>query len=234
MRLENGLLIADFPRGAGSAAIRIAAKDQYFTVTAAELKVPDAERFTFFQLSPAPNEYIGNMAGLASDDASGVCLRSLALEVDTSFHSPVPQFRASTTAEHGLVGHSIGLAAGPRPQLIPMLRSMAENEPVPKSRVGGPWDISPRSTCCSIEIPAKGKVDILVSPIVSLTARRAELANPSLEIGGSKVVFPVTLRSGQYIELEGIDDCVLYDERGELIRRFRRKSKSCRCWPRPT
>jgi len=29
------------------------------------------------------------------------------------------------------------------------------------------------------EIPANGKVDILVSPIVSLTARRAELANPS-------------------------------------------------------
>ena len=71
------------------------------------------------------------------------------------------------------------------------------------------------------EIPAKGKVDILVSPIVSLTARRAELANPSLELGGSKVIFPVTLQSGQYIELEGIDDCVLYDERGELISRFR-------------
>ena len=71
------------------------------------------------------------------------------------------------------------------------------------------------------EIPAKGKVDILVSPIVSLTARRAELANPSLELGGSKVLFPVTLQSGQYIELEGIDDCVLYDERGELISRFR-------------
>ena len=146
MRLENGLLIADFPRGAGSAAIRIAAKDQYFTVTAADLKVPDAERFTFFQLSPAPKEYVGNMAGLASDDASGVCLRSLALEVDTSFHSPVPQFRASTTVEHGLVGHSIGLAAGPRPQLIPMLRSMAETEPVPKSRVGGPWSMGAEET----------------------------------------------------------------------------------------
>ena len=146
MRLENGLLVADFPRGAGSAAIRIEAKDQYFTVTAAELKVPDADRFTFFQLSPAPNEYIGGMAGLASDDASGVCLRSLALEVDTSFRSPVPQFRASTTAEHGLVGHRIGLAAGPRPQLIPMLRSMAETEPVPKSRVGGPWSMGAEET----------------------------------------------------------------------------------------
>jgi hypothetical protein len=71
------------------------------------------------------------------------------------------------------------------------------------------------------EIPAKDKVDVLVSPIVSLTARRAELANPWLEFDGSKVIFPVTLQSGQYIELEGIDDCVLYDERGELISRFR-------------
>ena len=146
MRLENGLLVADLPRGAGSAAIRIEAKDQYFTVTAAALDVPDAERFTFFQFSPAPNEYIGNMAGLASDDASGVCLRSLALEVDTSFRAPAPQFRASTTAEHGLVGHRIGLAAGRREHLIPMLRSMAENEPVPKSRVGGPWSMGAEET----------------------------------------------------------------------------------------
>lgn len=146
MRLDGGLLVADFPRGAGSAAIRIEAKEHYFTVTAAALDVVGAERFTFFQLSPAPTEYIGNMAGLASDDASGVCLRSLALEVDTTFHAPAPQFRASTTAEHGLVGHRIGLAAGPRQQLIPMLRSMAENEPVPQSRVGGPWSLGAEET----------------------------------------------------------------------------------------
>ncbi len=146
MRLDNGLLVADFPRGAGSAAIRIEALEHYFTATAAALDVPDAQRFTFFQLSPAPEKYIGNMAGLASDDASGVCLRSLALEVDTSFHSPAPRFRASTTAEHGLVGHRIGLAAGPRQHLIAMLRSMAEHEPVPKSRVGGPWSMGAEET----------------------------------------------------------------------------------------
>jgi hypothetical protein len=35
------------------------------------------------------------------------------------------------------------------------------------------------------------------------------------------VTFPVSLQSGDYIELEQLDDCVLYDERGELIRRFR-------------
>lgn len=146
MRLENGLLVAEFPRGAGSAALRIDAKDHYFTVTAAALAVPDVRRFTFFQLSPAPMEFIGHMAGLASDDASGVCLRSLGLEVDTTFSAPVPQFRASTTPELGLIGHRIGLAAGPREQLIPMLRSMAEHEPVPHSPVGGPWSMGAEET----------------------------------------------------------------------------------------
>lgn len=146
MRLEDGLLVVDFPRGQGSAAIRIEPSDHYFTVTAAEIDVPDARRFTFFQLSPAPNKYIGNMAGLASDDSSGVCLRSLALEVDTTFHAPAPPFRVSTTEEHGLVGHSAGLAAGPREQLLLMLRSMAENEPVPESRVGGPWSMGAEQT----------------------------------------------------------------------------------------
>ncbi len=146
MRLEDGLLVADFPRGAGSAAIRIGAKDEYFTVEAAAVNVPDAERFTFFQISPAPVEYIGNMAGLASDDASGVCLRSLALEVNTSFHGRGPRFQAWTTAEHGLVGHRIGLAAGPRAQLIPMLRAMAEKEAAPKSKFGGPWSMGAEAT----------------------------------------------------------------------------------------
>ena len=146
LRHEDGLLIADFPRSAGSAAIRVEAREHYFSVTAEAIDVPEVQRFTFFQLSPSPVEYVGSMAGLASDDESGVCLRSLALEVDTTFRGGTPPFRASTTAEHGLVGHRIGLAAGPRPQLIPMLRAMAEHEPVPKSRTGGPWAMGAEET----------------------------------------------------------------------------------------
>jgi hypothetical protein len=71
------------------------------------------------------------------------------------------------------------------------------------------------------EIPARGQVDILLSPIHSLPSRKVQLANPQLQIGAATVTFPVTLQSGQYIELEEMDDCVLYDERGELIGRFR-------------
>jgi hypothetical protein len=70
------------------------------------------------------------------------------------------------------------------------------------------------------KIPAGGEVDIRVSPIRSLPAHRAELANPSLRVGGNKVTFPVTLQSGQYLEMESPGDCVLYDERSELLGRF--------------
>ncbi len=76
------------------------------------------------------------------------------------------------------------------------------------------------------EIPAGGKVDILVSPIRALSIRQGELANPSLEVAGTKVTLPVSLKSGQYIELESADDCVLYDERGELLSRFRPQAAS--------
>jgi hypothetical protein len=70
------------------------------------------------------------------------------------------------------------------------------------------------------EIPAGGEVNVLISPIRSLPTRRAELANPSVAVGKTKMTFPVTLQSGQYLELESLDNCVLYDERGELVRRI--------------
>jgi hypothetical protein len=71
------------------------------------------------------------------------------------------------------------------------------------------------------EIPAQGQVDILISPIHSLPVRPIELFHPTLDVGGSTITFPIILRSGHYLELESMDDCMLYDERGELIQRFR-------------
>ncbi len=71
------------------------------------------------------------------------------------------------------------------------------------------------------EIPAKGQVDILLSAIHSLVSHKVELSNPSLQVGSQSIASPVTMQSGQYIELESVEDCVLYDERGELLQRFR-------------
>ncbi len=146
LRRRGDRLVVDFPRDLGHAALSVRATADYFVVTALELDVEEVEQFTFFQISPAPHEYVGVMAGLASDDESGVCLRSLALEVDTAFHGRPPHFRAWTTAEHGLTGHSIGLAAGPRERLPAMLQAMAETEAVPQSEHGGPWAMESEAT----------------------------------------------------------------------------------------
>ncbi len=146
LRRQDDRLVVDFPRELGSAALEVRAMPDYFVITARELDVAQVEQFTFFQISPAPQEYVGVMAGLASDDESGVCLRSLALEVDTAFHGRPPLFRAWTSAEHGLLGHAIGLAAGPREHLPAMLQAMAKTEAVPHSQHGGPWAMESEAT----------------------------------------------------------------------------------------
>ena len=43
---------------------------------------------------------------------------------------------------------------------------------------------------------------------------------PGRGAGASRMVFPVTLESGQYIEYEGPADCRLHDERGAVLKRI--------------
>ena len=49
---------------------------------------------------------------------------------------------------------------------------------------------------------------------------KVKLSNPTLVIGGQRLVFPVTLESGQFIEYEGPADCRLHDERGAILQRI--------------
>lgn len=145
MRISDGMLVAEFPHAGGTVSLHVEAKNDYFVVTPVTVDVADVQRLTLLQLAPQPQQYIGSMAGLASDDEAGVCLRSLAVEVEVSLGGQPVRMQAATTAEHGLTGHSAGLAAGPRAQLIPMLRAMAENEAVPQSDFGGPWAMDAES-----------------------------------------------------------------------------------------
>lgn len=67
-------------------------------------------------------------------------------------------------------------------------------------------------------IPPEEEVTCYVSPIRALRTRKVVLRNPAVEIGGKRLVFPVELESGMYVEFESADDCRLYDERGNLVR----------------
>jgi hypothetical protein len=43
------------------------------------------------------------------------------------------------------------------------------------------------------------------------------IKNPSVTIGGEKIVFPVRMESGMYLEFRSANDCKLYGPKGEFL-----------------
>ena len=66
-------------------------------------------------------------------------------------------------------------------------------------------------------LPPHDEATCYLSPVKALRTRKVVLHNPTIEIGSRRLVFPVDLTSGMYIEFESPDDCRVYDERGELL-----------------
>ena len=61
---------------------------------------------------------------------------------------------------------------------------------------------------------------MLPRPGQALPAVKVRISNPAVAIGAGRIVFPVTIESGQYIEYEGPADCRWHDERGAILRRI--------------
>ncbi len=81
-------------------------------------------------------------------------------------------------------------------------------------------------------LPPGDEVACSISPIKALRTRKVVLHNPTIEIGGRSLVFPVDLESGMYIEFESADDCRLYDERGNLLQWLRPRGAAPTLGPR--
>ena len=138
LTLDNGLLVAEHPVIKGVVKVKVEAKDEYFTFTPVDVTIQDVQKLTFCIVSPAMDKYQGNMAGLWSDDDSGLGLRSLSLKVAHSITRSPRQISMSSEAQYGLTdGISAALAAGPRSALPSIYRAIEANEPVPKSEQGG-------------------------------------------------------------------------------------------------
>ena len=71
------------------------------------------------------------------------------------------------------------------------------------------------------DVPAGGTAEVVLGPVIALPVQPAELKNPALTVNGASLALPVTLKSGQFIELEPGGECVHYDERGDLLARVR-------------
>lgn len=66
-------------------------------------------------------------------------------------------------------------------------------------------------------IPAGKSVNCYLSPVKALPLVKTKLVNPSIEIGGKKIIFPVELESGQYIEFNSSTDCKVYNADGDML-----------------
>jgi len=57
-----------------------------------------------------------------------------------------------------------------------------------------------------------------LSPVKALPLVKIKLKNPTVTIGGVRLIFPVEMESGSTIEFRSVADCKLYGPKGELIR----------------
>jgi hypothetical protein len=69
-------------------------------------------------------------------------------------------------------------------------------------------------------LPSNDTATVYLGPIKALRSRRVQLANPTLDVNGRKLLLPATLTSGDYVELAALDDCRVYNERGTLLERL--------------
>jgi hypothetical protein len=76
------------------------------------------------------------------------------------------------------------------------------------------------------ELSPGKSVACCLSPIKALRTRKVKLRNPTIEIGGKRIVFPAAVESGGYIEFNSMTDCKLYDARGAMAQQVRPQGKA--------
>ena len=67
-------------------------------------------------------------------------------------------------------------------------------------------------------LPAGKEVSCAIGPVKAITTVNSTIENPSITIGGEKIVFPVRMESGMYLEFQSSNDCKLYGPKGEFLK----------------
>lgn len=68
-------------------------------------------------------------------------------------------------------------------------------------------------------VPEGVTVNCEIKPVKALPMLKYTLVNPAITVNGEKIVFPVELTSGMYLEFYSMDDCRLYGSKGEFIKK---------------
>ncbi len=67
-------------------------------------------------------------------------------------------------------------------------------------------------------LPPGKRAACYLSPIQALPLVSTKLVRPAVSIAGQRIVFPVEIESGCYLECNSADDCQLYGPQGQLLR----------------
>jgi hypothetical protein len=67
-------------------------------------------------------------------------------------------------------------------------------------------------------LPAGKEVSCVVGPVKAIPTVSCTIVNPSIAIGGEKIVFQVRMESGMYLEFGSSADCKLYGSKGEFLK----------------
>lgn len=66
-------------------------------------------------------------------------------------------------------------------------------------------------------LPSGKAVRTVIGPVKALPLVEKTISNPSITIGNNTITFPVTMKSGMYLEYFSNDNCKLYDSNGKVI-----------------
>jgi hypothetical protein len=67
-------------------------------------------------------------------------------------------------------------------------------------------------------LPAGKEVSCVVGPVKAIPIVTCIIENPCITVGKEKIVFPVKMESGMYLEFKSSTDCKLYGSKGEFLK----------------
>lgn len=74
-------------------------------------------------------------------------------------------------------------------------------------------------------LPSGKQVETLIGSVKALPIVTSTIVNPEIMIGNEKIVFPVSMESGMYLEFKSATDCKLYGPKGEFIKEVQVQGK---------
>ncbi len=66
-------------------------------------------------------------------------------------------------------------------------------------------------------LPAQITVKTLIGTVKALPLVSTVISNPTITVGNQKIIFPITMESGQYLEYKSANDCKLYGPKGAFL-----------------